>query len=140
DENFAELYSNEERQGQIFGVFSGLAIFIACLVLIGLASFTAERRKKEVGVRKVLGASSFNLVLLLSREFAWLVIIAFVISAPIGWMIMRRWLEDFAYQVSVGPGIFILSGLFALMIAWITVSTQAAKAAFSNPVNVIRNE
>ncbi|MCB0664331.1 MAG: FtsX-like permease family protein, partial [Saprospiraceae bacterium] len=140
DENFAELYSNEERQGKIFGVFSGLAIFIACLGLIGLASFTAERRKKEVGVRKVLGASSFNLVLLLSREFAWLVIIAFVISAPIGWMIMRRWLEDFAYQVSVGPGIFILSGLFALMIAWITVSTQAAKAAFSNPVNVIRNE
>lgn len=140
DENFSELYRNEERQGKIFGIFSGLAIFIACLGLIGLASFTAERRKKEVGVRKVLGASSLNLVLLLSREFAWLVIIAFIIAAPVGWIIMQRWLEDFAYQVTVGPGIFIVSGLFALFIAWITVSTQTARAAFSNPVKVIRNE
>ena len=139
DENFAQLYRNEERQGKIFGVFSGLAIFIACLGLIGLASFTAERRKKEIGIRKVLGASGFNLIFLLSREFAWLVIIAFIVAAPVSWYIMQKWLEDFAYQVPVGPFVFIISGLFALLIAWITVSTQTAKAAFSNPAKVIRN-
>ncbi|MBK8505163.1 MAG: hypothetical protein IPL46_24930 [Saprospiraceae bacterium] len=140
DENFAQLYLNEERQGKIFGVFSGLAIFIACLGLIGLASFTAERRKKEIGIRKVLGASGFNLIFLLSKDFAWLVIFAFAIAAPISWIIMKKWLEDFAYQVPVGVSVFVFSGLFALMIAWITVSTQTAKAAFRNPAKVIRNE
>lgn len=140
DENFAELYKNEERQGKIFAVFAGLAIFIACLGLVGLASFTAERRKKEVGVRKVLGASSFNLIMLLSKEFAILVIIAFIVAAPISWMVMSKWLNDFAYRVSIGPLLFIAAGLFALAIAWITVATQTAKAAFSNPVKVIRNE
>ncbi|NND32637.1 MAG: hypothetical protein HKN76_08610 [Saprospiraceae bacterium] len=140
DENFGELYANEERQGKIFAIFSLLAIFIACLGLVGLASFTAERRKKEVGIRKVLGATSFNLVMLLSREFLWLVLIAFAIAAPISYMIMQSWLEDFAYRVAVGPLVFILSGLFAFFIAWITVSIQTAKTAYGNPVQAIQYE
>jgi putative ABC transport system permease protein len=140
DDNFEQLYRNEERQGKIFGVFSGLAIFIACLGLIGLASFTAERRKKEVGIRKVLGASGFNLIFLLTKEFTWLVLIAFILAVPVSWLIMKKWLQDFAYQVAVGPAVFIISGLFALLIAWLTVSTQTARAAFSNPAKVIRNE
>ncbi len=140
DDNFADLYANEERQGKIFGVFALLGIFIACLGLVGLASFTAERKKKEVGIRKVLGASSFNLVVLLSKEFTWLVIIAFVVATPLAWMIMRRWLEDFAYQVPVGAAVFLLSGAVALLIAWITVGYQTGKAALRNPVNAIRYE
>lgn len=140
DENFAALYKNEERQATIFGTFAALAIFIACLGLIGLASFTAERRKKEVGIRKVLGATSIQLVLLLSREFTWLVIIAFFVATPIAWIIMQRWLEGFAYQAPIGIFVFLLAGLTALLIAWITVGLQTAKAAFSNPVKSIRHE
>jgi putative ABC transport system permease protein len=138
DENFAELYANEERQGKIFGVFSALAILIACLGLIGLASFTAERRKREVGIRKVLGASGFNLIMLLSREFIWLVLIAFVVSAPISYLVMNNWLEDFAYRIVIGPLVFVISGLSALAIAWVTVTLQTAKAAYSDPVKAIR--
>ncbi len=140
DENFAQLYANESRQGKIFGIFASLAIFIACLGLIGLASFTAERRKKEIGIRKVLGASSLRLIILLSREFTILVLIAFIIAAPIAWIISRNWLEEFAYQVTLGPALFLMSGLIALLIAWMTVGYQTARAAFSNPINSIRYE
>ncbi|MDX1410374.1 MAG: FtsX-like permease family protein, partial [Saprospiraceae bacterium] len=115
DENFAQLYQNEERQGRIFAVFSLLAIFIACLGLIGLASFTAERKKKEVGIRKVLGASSFNLVMLLSKEFTWLVLIAFGVAAPLAWYIMQNWLQDFAYQTTIGIVIFLAAGGLAIL-------------------------
>ncbi|MGI9543992.1 MAG: ABC transporter permease, partial [Cyclobacteriaceae bacterium] len=140
DESYAQLYADEQRHGKIFAVFASLAISIACLGLIGLASFTAERRKKEVGIRKVLGASSTNLVVLLSKEFTFLVILAFVIASPFAWVIMRGWLQDFAYQTKMGVGVFLISGLIALVIAWMTVAYQTGKAALTNPVKAIRYE
>lgn len=140
DENFENLYRAEERQGKIFGLFAILAIFVACLGLVGLASFTAEQRTKEVGVRKVLGATVSNIVLLLSREFTWLVLIAFVVSAPIAWYFMSSWLQNFAYHVSLSVDIFVLAGIAALVIAWVTVSYQATKVALTNPVKALRYE
>jgi putative ABC transport system permease protein len=140
DENFRNLYRVEERQGKIFGVFAILAIFVACLGLVGLASFTAEQRTKEVGVRKVLGATVSNIIFLLSREFTWLVLIAFVISAPIAWYFMSGWLQNFAYHVSLSAGIFVLAGITALVIAWMTVSYQATKVALTNPAKALRYE
>lgn len=140
DENFAQLYRAEERQGKIFGLFAMLAIFIGCLGLVGLISFTAERRKKEIGIRKVLGASSGHLVMLLSREFTVLVGLAFLIATPLSWYLMQGWLENFAYRTSIGVGVFVLAGLITLVIAWLTVSYQTAKAALSNPVKALRYE
>jgi putative ABC transport system permease protein len=140
DENFAELYRNEERQGKIFATFALLAIFIACLGLVGLASFTAEQKKKEVGIRKVLGASSVNLVMLLSKEITLLVILAFFIAAPVSWYIMTGWLQDFAYRVPIGMTIFLISGALTLLIAWFTVGYQTTKTAFRNPVESLRYE
>jgi putative ABC transport system permease protein len=140
DESYEQLYANEDRQGRIFAVFASLAISIACLGLIGLASFTAERRKKEVGIRKVLGASSSSVVVLLSREFTILVLLALLIASPFAWMIMRGWLSDFAYQVELGMGVFLLAGLLTLLVAWITVAYQTGRAALTNPVESLRSE
>jgi putative ABC transport system permease protein len=140
DESYHQLYQDEERQGKIFAVFASLAIFIACLGLVGMASFTAERRKKEVGIRKVLGASSSNVILLLSREFTFLVVLALLIASPLAWIIIQNWLEGFAYQVTLGLGAFLLSGLITLVIAWATVAYQTGKAALTNPVNSLRSE
>lgn len=140
DENYAELYRAEERQGRIFGIFALLAIFVACLGLAGLASFTAEQKKKEVGIRKVLGASSGNIILLLTREFSWLVIVAAIIASPIAWYIMNNWLQEFAYRVPIGIGIFLLSAFIAMLIAWGTVSYQTARTAFDNPIKSLRHE
>jgi len=140
DEDFAELYESEERQGRIFGIFAGLAIFIACLGLVGLASFTAERRKKELGVRKVLGASSFGLVVLLSKEFTVLVVIAFLLAGPIAWYVMDGWLQDFAYRTPIGVAVFLVSGGLSVFIAWLTVGLQTARTAYRNPVESLRYE
>jgi putative ABC transport system permease protein len=140
DEDFAELYENEERQGRIFGIFAGLAIFIACLGLVGLASFTAERKKKELGVRKVLGASSFGLVVLLSKEFTVLVVIAFILAAPLAWYVMDGWLQDFAYRSPIGGAVFLVSGGMSVFIAWLTVGLQTARTAYKNPVESLRYE
>jgi putative ABC transport system permease protein len=140
DENYAQLYDTEQRQGKIFSVFAMLAIFIACLGLVGLASFSAERKKKEVGIRKVLGASSYNLIYLLSKEFTILVIIAFIVAAPLGWYIMDGWLQDFVYRTPIGISVFILAGVIALLIAWMTVGYQTLKAALMNPVQAIHYE
>ena len=140
DENYDELYRAEERQGKIFGIFASLAIFIACLGLIGLASFTAEQKKKEVGIRKVLGASSVNIIMLLSREFTWLIIIAFIVASPIAWYTMNGWLQDFAYHIPLNVGVFIFAGLMSLLIAWVTVSLQTARAALANPIDSIQQE
>lgn len=140
DDNFAQLYLAEERQGKIFGIFALLAIFISCLGLIGLASFTAERRKKEIGIRKVLGASSFNLIVLLSREFTILVGIAFAITAPLSYLIMENWLENFVYRSPISVLLFIAAGGLAVLIAWLTVGYQTAKAAYSNPVKSLKYE
>lgn len=140
DENFARLYEAEERQGKIFGIFAMLAIFIACLGLVGLVSFTAERRRKEIGIRKVLGASTGNLVVLLSKEFTFLLGIAFIIAVPIAWYLMQGWLENFAYRASIGVLVFIGAGGITLLIAWATVGYQTLRAALQNPVHALRYE
>ena len=140
DENYAELYDTEQRQGRIFALFAGLAVFIACLGLIGLASFTAERKKKELGVRKVLGASSFGLVVLLSKEFTWLVGIAFLVAAPLSWYVMDNWLQDFAYRMQLGIAVFAFAGIVSVLLAWVTVAMQTARTAYRNPVDALRYE
>ena len=140
DEDFGRLFQNEERQAKIFGNFTVLAIVIACLGLFGLASFIAEQRTKEIGVRKVLGASVQGVVLLLTKDFTKLVSIAFLIAAPVAYFAMKHWLQDFAYRTDLHPIIFILAGLLALLIAWLTVGYQAIKAALTNPVEALRYE
>lgn len=140
DENFAALYRAEEQQATVFGIFAALAIFIACLGLVGLASFTAEQRRKEISIRRVLGASIMSIIRLLSGEFTWLVGIAFLLATPLAWYLMNSWLEDFAYRISIGVGVFVLAGLAALLIAWATVGWQTARVARANPADVLQRE
>ncbi len=140
DQHFNEIYKNDERTGQMFGFFSTLAILIACLGLFGLAAYTGEQRIKEIGVRKVLGASVTNIVFLISKDFIKLVIISGIIAVPISYFAMNSWLQDFAYRVKIGPVIFILAISLAFLIAFITISSQALKAATSNPVKAIKYE
>ena len=140
DDDYDKLYRTEEQIGTLFGLFSILAIFVASLGLFGLASFTAQRRIKEIGIRKVLGASVSNLVLMLSKEFALLVGLANLIAWPIAYYAMNRWLQDFAYRIDLEIWAFVLSGLLALLIALTTVSYQAWKVARTNPVDALRYE
>lgn len=140
DEAYNEQYRTEEKLLGIFVNFTLFAVFVACLGLFGLASFSAERRTKEIGIRKVLGSSAWKIVLLLSRDFAKWVLIANIIAWPLAWYLSNKWLEDFAYKVSVGPSLFVTAGLLALAIALFTVSFQAFKAASSNPVESLRYE
>jgi putative ABC transport system permease protein len=140
DQNLNALYESEKRAGQIFGVFSGLAIIIACVGLFGLAAYTASLRTKEIGVRKVLGASVANIILLLSKDFTKLILISFVLASPLAWYIMENWLQGFAYRIELGIGIFLLAGLTSLIISWVTVCYQSIKAAIVNPVKSLRSE
>ncbi len=140
DTDFAALYQNERRQGQLFTLFALLTISLACLGLFGLASYTVERRRKEIGVRKVMGGSVWGIVLLLTKDFSRLVLIANVLAWPVAYGVMNRWLENFAYRIDLTPLIFIGSGLIALSIAWATVGSTAAKAANANPVLALRYE
>ncbi len=140
DENFAGLYQAEQKMSEIFGYISSLAIFIACLGLFGLASFTVERRTKEIGVRKVLGASATGIAGLLSKDFVKLVLAANLIAWPIAYFAMNKWLQDFAYRINIGRWVFALAGGIALIIALLTVSTQAIKAALANPIEALRYE
>jgi ABC-type antimicrobial peptide transport system permease subunit len=140
DEDYERLYNAEQRTGKIFQFFAALAIFISCLGLFALASFMAERRVKEIGIRKVNGAMTQDIIKLLTRDFTLLVIISFIITAPIAWYIMRKWLENFVYRIDISPWIFILAGIMALVIAWLTVSYQSIRAAFRNPVDALRYE
>jgi putative ABC transport system permease protein len=140
DERVEAQYGAETRLLKIFGAFSAFAIFISCLGLFGLASFTTEQRTKEIGIRKVLGASVSNIILMLSNAFTRLVLISFVIAAPIAWWAMNQWLQNFAYRQPLGLGVFIWAGLLALGIAWLTVGYQSLKAAVANPVEALRYE
>ena len=140
DREFAQAYRTEQQTGQVFGVFTALAIFIACLGLFGLATFTAEQRTKEIGVRKVLGASVASIVTLLSKDFMKLVLVAIVIASPMAWYAMHRWLQDFAYKIDIEWWVFGLAGLLAVSIALLTVSFQSIKAALMNPVKSLRSE
>jgi len=140
DDLFNRQYQSDQQLGQIFLWFACLAILVACLGLFGLASFTIAQRTKEVGIRKVLGASMSGIIMLLSKDFLKLVVLAFVIAMPLAWYSMHLWLHDFAYRVPLGWIVFAVSGAIALIIAGVTVSFQAIRAALSNPVNTLRTE
>jgi putative ABC transport system permease protein len=140
DEKFDAMYRTERRLGQIVSLFTFIAIFVACLGLYGLAAFAAERRIKEIGIRKVMGATVTHIVALLNMDFLKLVLLGFVISIPVAWYLMYHWLADFAYRIELGPGIFAVAGGAALVIALLTVSWQSVKAAVSNPVDSLRSE
>lgn len=139
DENFEQMYLAEARTGRILTAFSFLAIFIACLGLFGLASFMAAQKKKEIGIRKVLGASVTNIVALLSKDFLKLVIIALVIAIPVAWYFMNSWLDNFTYRIAIEWWVFLVAGLLAIGLAFFTVSWQSIKAAIANPINSLRN-
>jgi putative ABC transport system permease protein len=140
DEEYQKLYTSEQVVNKLSDYFAFLAIFISCLGLLGLAIFTAEQRIKEIGIRKVLGAGMGSLFFLLSKEFLVLILIAFLIATPLGWWAMHAWLQNFAYQINIGWWIFLLAGLLAIVIALLTVSFQAIKAAVANPVKSLRSE
>lgn len=140
DQDFDNVYRSEQRVGQIFVTFAVISIIIGCLGLFGLSAYTAERRTKEIGVRKVLGASVTNIVMLLSKEFLRLIIVAIVIGTPIAWFGMNQWLRDFAYHVDLAWWMFAAAGLLAIVIALLTVSFQSIKAALMNPVKSLRSE
>jgi putative ABC transport system permease protein len=140
DDDYNSLYMSEMQTGKIAGVFTMLAVFISCLGLFGMIAYIAEQRTKEIGIRKTLGASVSTITQLLSREYFILVLIANVISWPLGYIVMSRWLEQFAYRIDLGAGIFLISGITSLMIAVLTVSYQSLKAALANPVDSLRYE
>ncbi|HET6568005.1 MAG TPA: ABC transporter permease, partial [Rhodothermales bacterium] len=140
DAAYDAQYKADERFATLFGAFAGIAILIACLGLFGLAAFTAESRTKEIGVRKVLGATVPSIVDLLSKDFVKLVVIALVVAVPVAYYVMSRWLDGFAYRIEMGAGVFLLAGLVALVIALLTVSYQAVKAAVADPVKSLRYE
>jgi putative ABC transport system permease protein len=140
DEKIADFYKQENQLSELYKIFAGIAIFISCLGLYGLVSFMATQRKKEIGIRKVLGASVANIVYLFSREFTLLVCISFLIAAPLAYYFMHHWLENFTFRISIGMGIFIITILASVSIAWITVGYRAFRAAMANPVTSLRSE
>jgi len=140
DAEFDKIFKTETLIGKLAGIFSILAIFISCLGLFGLAAYTAERRTKEIGVRKVLGASTQGLAALLSKDFLLLVAISCLIAFPLAWWAMKNWLQSFSYRIDIHWTVFLLSGILALLIAVLTVSFQAIKAAIANPVKSLRTE
>ena len=140
DDSFNDLYKTEQQTGLLFNIFAGIAIFISCLGLFGLAAYTAQTRTREIGVRKVLGSSVAGIVELLAKDFIKLVLIGIVIAVPIAWYAMGKWLEDFAYRVEVQWWTFVVSGFFALIVAILTISFQSIKAALMNPVKSLKSE
>jgi putative ABC transport system permease protein len=140
DNHFNALYKNDQLFGEVFALFAGFAIFIACLGLLGLALFTTAQRTKEIGVRKVLGASVVNIVFLLSKDFVRLIIISFLIASPVAWWLMHNWLQGFAYRIPISWWIFPGAGMLAFLIALGTVSFQTMRAATANPVKSLRSE
>ena len=140
DEDLSNLYKGEQRIGSLFNVFAILAIFISCLGLYGLSAFIAEQRTKEIGVRKVLGASVVHIVYLLSSNFTRVILIAIAVAIPLSWYMIHQWLEGFAYHIDIGWGIFAVGAFSALLIAWCTVSYESFKSAVSNPVKSLRSE
>jgi len=140
DEDFGRMYQADERMGSLLKVFAGLAVVIACLGLFGLASYTAEQRTKEIGVRKVLGASSSGIVLLLSREFAKWVLMANVLAWPAAYLLMRNWLQGFAYRSAIAWWLFVLAGTGTLAVALLTVSFQAFRASQTDPARALKYE
>jgi putative ABC transport system permease protein len=140
DADFDNIYTTEQRTGKLFITFAVFAILIGCLGLFGLVTYAAEQRIKEIGVRKVLGASVSGIVAMLSKDFAKLIFIASLIAFPIAWWAMHKWLQSFAYRITISWWIFIVAGFTALVIALVTVSFQAIRAAIANPVKSLRTE
>lgn len=140
DDQFTTLYRNEQAFSTMFTHFTVLAIVIAGLGLFALSAFTAEQRKKEIGIRKVLGASNGNILYKLSSEFIQLIIVSFILASVLAYFVMNQWLQDFQYSIKIGPGIFIVAGVAAVLIAMLTIIYQAVKAAFSNPAESLRIE
>lgn len=140
DDEYQKQYESEARTGQLFNLFSGMAIFIAALGLFGLASYIVKRKTREIGIRKVLGAGVPALVVLLTREFSLLVVLSNFIAVPVVYFFMSGWLDNFAYHISIGADIFVFAGFTAVVVAWLTVGSQALKASLANPVNALRYE
>ena len=140
DESFGEQYQADQHFGQLFTFFSCLAICIACLGLFGLSTFMAQQRVKEIGIRKVLGSSVGGIVMLLSKDFIKLILLAMVIAVPLCWLAMNQWLQGFAYRITIGPVVFIEAGTIALGVALVTIAWQSARAAMGNPIDSLRNE
>ncbi|RPI72746.1 MAG: FtsX-like permease family protein [Ignavibacteriales bacterium] len=140
DQTFAKLYDAEQKQLKIFSFFATLAILIACLGLFGLTAFTAEQKTKEIGIRKVLGATVSGILLLFSKDFLKLIIIANLVAIPLIYYLMNKWLQDFAYRTEIDPGTLIISAVSVLIISLFTIGVQAFKAATSNPVKSLRYE
>ena len=140
DEEVQMQYKAEQRLSNIINSFTLLTVLISCLGLFGLVMFTVERRTKEIGIRKVLGASVFDIASMITKDYSKLVIIAFLVSTPISWWVMRQWLNEFAYQVDLQWWMFVLAGSLAILIAFLTVSFQSIKAALTNPVDSLRSE
>lgn len=140
DERFSSMYASETRIGKVFASFTGFAIFIACMGLFALTAFTAEQRRKEIGIRKALGASVNSLVLLLSMEFTKLVLISFFIGAPLAWWGMNTWLKNYQYRIELGWGVFIISAIVVLLVSWTVMGLQSFRAAISNPIDSLKSE
>jgi ABC-type antimicrobial peptide transport system permease subunit len=140
DEDYARKFKSEQRTGTLAALFAGLTIFISCLGLFGLAAYMAENRIKEIGVRKVLGASIFSITKLLSQDFLKLVLVAFLIASPLAWFFMNKWLQGYEYRIQIEWWVFLLAGVASALIAVATVSYQSIKAALANPVRSLRTE
>jgi len=140
DESFDQMYRAEQRAGKVTLIFAVLTVMIACLGLFGLATFMAEQRTKEIGVRKVLGASVSSIINLLSKDFLKLVLIALVVAVPVAWLLMSKWLQNFAFRINIPWWAFVIAGFITVMIAVLTTSFQAIKAALANPVKSLRSE
>src|SRR3984957_11471627 len=140
DEDYAQKFDEEKRTGTLAGVFAGLTVFISCLGLFGLATYTAENRVKEIGVRKVLGASVTGIATLLSKDFLQLVLLSFLFAAPVAWLAMYKWLQGYPYRVTIQWWVFVLAAVLSVGIAVVTVSYQAIKAALANPARSLRSE
>jgi putative ABC transport system permease protein len=140
DATYDNLYKSDERSGTLFSIFAGIAILISCLGLFGLATYTAQVKVREIGIRKVLGASVVNITAMLSKDFLLLVILSLLIASPIAWYAMNKWLQDYAYRIHIEWWVFALAGVTAVLIAFVTISFQAIKSALANPVNSLRSE
>lgn len=140
DQLYDSMYKSDLRSGTLFSVFAGIAIFISCLGLFGLATYTAQVKIKEIGIRKVLGASVANITMMLSKDFLSLIVISLVIASPVAWYLMNKWLQDYVYRIHIQWWVFVLAGLTAILMAFITISYQAIKAALTNPVKSLRSE
>jgi hypothetical protein len=140
DDEIAQLYKKEQTMSWLMKIATGITLFISCIGLFGLTMFTAERRTREIGIRKVLGASVSDIAVLLGRDFVWLVLLALLVASPVAWIFMHRWLQDFAYRISFGADLFLLSGASLLLVTLLTISWYSLRAARANPVESLRTD